>query len=103
VEIWTEVLKINSVGIHDNFFDLGGHSLLATQLASRCRDTFHIEIPLRQFFASPTIADLATLITQQLADASEETLLAQALAEIQQLSDEEAQAMLATLEQEVCR
>jgi amino acid adenylation domain-containing protein len=103
VEIWTEVLKINSVGIHDNFFDLGGHSLLATQLASRCRDTFHIEIPLRPFFAAPTIADLATLITQQLADVSEETLLAQALAEIQQLSDEEAQAMLVTLEQEVRR
>jgi amino acid adenylation domain-containing protein len=101
VGIWTEILKVNSVSIYDNFFDLGGHSLLATQLASRCRDTFPIEIPLRQFFAAPTIADLAALITQQLADESEETLLAQTLADIQQLSEEEAQAMLATLQQEV--
>ncbi|WP_404791161.1 amino acid adenylation domain-containing protein [Altericista sp. CCNU0014] len=102
-EIWTAILKVDPVGIHDNFFDLGGHSLLATQLASRCRDTFHVEIPLRQFFAAPTIADLAISIAQQLADASEEDVFAQALAEIQQLSDEEAQAMLATLEQEAHR
>ncbi|NJM65772.1 MAG: amino acid adenylation domain-containing protein [Acaryochloris sp. RU_4_1] len=98
--IWAEVLNIKQVGIHDNFFDLGGHSLLATQLASRCRDTFHVEILLRQFFAAPTIADLAILIAQQLADASDETLLAQTLAEIQQLSDAEAQAVLANLDQE---
>jgi amino acid adenylation domain-containing protein len=102
-EIWAEILKVNPVGIQDNFFDLGGHSLLATQLASRCRDAFRVEIPLRQFFAEPTIADLATLITQQLADKSEEAVFAQALAEIQQLSEEEAQAMLATLEQEAHR
>jgi acyl carrier protein len=98
--IWAEVLNIKQVSIHDNFFDLGGHSLLATQLASRCRDNFHIEIPLRQFFAAPTIADLATLIAQQLADTSDETLLAQALAEIEQLSDTEAQVVLANLDQE---
>lgn len=100
VGIWAEVLNIKQVGIHDNFFDLGGHSLLATQLASRCRDTFHIEIPLRQFFAAPTIADLATLIAQQLADTSDEILLAQTLAEIEQLSDTEAQVVLANLNPE---
>ncbi|NJM74927.1 MAG: hypothetical protein HC852_03055 [Acaryochloridaceae cyanobacterium RU_4_10] len=74
--------------------------MLATQLASRCRDAFQIEIPLRQFFDAPTIADLATSIAQQLAEASEATLFAQALAEIQQLSDEEAQTLLTTFEQE---
>jgi amino acid adenylation domain-containing protein len=100
VEIWTETLKVNAVGIHDNFFDLGGHSLLATQLASRCRDTFQVEISLRQFFAAPTIADLATLITQQLANAVDETFVAKVLADIQQLSEEEAQAMLAVFGQE---
>ena len=57
--IWQEVLGIEQIGIHDNFFDLGGHSLLATQVVSRMRDQLQLEVPLRDFFAGPTIATLA--------------------------------------------
>ena len=60
--IWQDVLQIDEIGIHDNFFDLGGHSLLATQVASRIRDTLHHELPLRQLFEHPTIHTLATTI-----------------------------------------
>ncbi|MGA9118032.1 MAG: amino acid adenylation domain-containing protein, partial [Bacteroidota bacterium] len=62
--IWKQVLNIDRVGIHDNFFLLGGHSLLATQLVSRLRSSFHREIPLRKVFESPTVAGLAEAIDE---------------------------------------
>ena len=58
-EIWAELLKLETIGIYDNFFDLGGHSLLATQVNSRIRETLQAELPLRAQFESPTIAELA--------------------------------------------
>jgi acyl-CoA synthetase (AMP-forming)/AMP-acid ligase II len=57
--IWQEVLKLDQVGIHDNFFDLGGHSLLATQVVARMRESLHVDFQLRQFFQAPTLKDLA--------------------------------------------
>lgn len=61
-EIWAEVLDLERVGIHDNFFEIGGHSLLATQLISRVHKTFNVDLPLRSLFEDPTIANLAESI-----------------------------------------
>jgi amino acid adenylation domain-containing protein len=57
--VWSEVLGIEAIGINDNFFDLGGQSLLATQVVSRLRDALGVDIPLRNLFESPTVAELA--------------------------------------------
>ncbi|HYO56981.1 amino acid adenylation domain-containing protein, partial [Archangium sp.] len=57
--IWAQLLGVPKVGRHDNFFALGGHSLLATQVASRLRNAFKAEFPLRWLFEAPTVAVLA--------------------------------------------
>src|SRR5207245_6118103 len=66
--IWTELLKVEKIGINDDFFDLGGHSLLAIQVVSRIRDVFGVECQTRTVLEHPTIAGLA----RELSDAPEE-------------------------------
>jgi acyl-coenzyme A synthetase/AMP-(fatty) acid ligase/acyl carrier protein len=87
--IWADLLKVSVVGVHDNFFDLGGHSLLATQVVSRMRKEFHMEIALRSLFEMPTVAALAEQIEKTRADDT-----ARLLAELDQISDDEAARML---------
>jgi len=88
-EIWSEVFKLEKVGVHDNFFDLGGHSLLATQLISRILSEVQCQLPLRTLFERPTIAGVASQIEAQNKHTREG--MAALLAEVESLSEEEAQ------------
>ena len=93
--IWAEVLKLEKVGIHDNFFDLGGHSLLATRIVSRICNAFAIEFPLRILFEIPTVAEIAAMIEQNEAKRTSDPALAQMLGEVEAMTEEEAEKIVA--------
>ncbi|MEM7584769.1 MAG: SDR family NAD(P)-dependent oxidoreductase [Acidobacteriota bacterium] len=85
VEVWQQVLGIEGVGVHDNFFQLGGHSLLGTQLTARLRETFRVDLPVRAIFDHPTVAGLEQVISKletQRTDEEEVELLLEGLGDL---------------------
>jgi amino acid adenylation domain-containing protein len=62
--VWADLLGLEEVGIHDNFFDLGGHSLLAPAMITKARELLRVQLSLRDIFESPTIAELAKSINR---------------------------------------
>jgi len=57
--IWSDILGVSNVGVHDDFFELGGHSLMAAQLVARVTESMQVGLPLRRLFDTPTIAGIA--------------------------------------------
>jgi amino acid adenylation domain-containing protein len=95
-DIWAEVLVLDRVGIHDNFLELGGNSLLATQIISRVISILQVEIPLRSLFESPTVADMAMVVTQNQIKKAEQKDIERMLEELERLSDNAAKQSLST-------
>ena len=81
-KIWDEVFGFDGIGIHEDFSNLGGHSLLAMQIVSKIRFFYQLDFTLREFFEKPTIAQLSS------------TIRARIVAEIEGLSDYEAQQLI---------
>jgi acyl carrier protein len=74
-EIWQEVLHLDQIGRHDNFFQLGGHSLSAVKVISRLQQVYDIDLTLRTLFELPTIAQLIPLVEEILLDESDDDSL----------------------------
>jgi amino acid adenylation domain-containing protein len=91
--LWSQTLGLSRVGVEDDFFELGGHSLLATQVVAQIRTQFAVDLPLHSLFLCPTVETLAVEVVQ-LMGASEEDETAKLLAELETLSDEEAEQLL---------
>lgn len=83
--VWAELLNLERVGIHDNFFELGGHSLLATKAISSLQEQFNVELPLRRFFETPTVAGVAVGVVETLADPLADDQMAEILAQLESL------------------
>ncbi len=66
-EIWQRVLNVPSIGIHDDFFALGGSSLLVTRVVTALTSDLGIELPVRDFFANPTLIASAEHIDRLIA------------------------------------
>jgi amino acid adenylation domain-containing protein len=62
--IWADLLKLERVGRHDNFFDLGGHSLLLIELQNKLRSAFERDLRIVEMFKYPTVSGLAQYLTQ---------------------------------------
>jgi acyl-coenzyme A synthetase/AMP-(fatty) acid ligase/acyl carrier protein len=90
--IWINVLGIERVGVNDDFFALGGHSLLATQIIAQIRSDLSVNLPLHSLFTAPTVATLSAQVVQMMGE-DEET--AKLLAEVDDLSDDEVERLLA--------
>src|SRR5258708_36870074 len=63
--IYAELLKVERIGIHDDFFDLGGHSLMAIKAVSKIRDVFGADLPLATLLEAPTIAEFSKLLRRK--------------------------------------
>ncbi len=93
--IWGEVLGLDQVGIHDHFLELGGNSLAASRVITRILESIGVDLPLRTLFEVPTVVDMAAVIEQRLECSPEREERGRILAALEQLSEEEAQRLLA--------
>jgi acyl carrier protein len=87
--IWSEILGLDQVGVHDNFLELGGDSLLATRVIAQVTERFKVDISIRSLWDSPTVASMVEKVLLAPDGATASSDLKQILNKIETSSDEE--------------
>ncbi|NER82688.1 MAG: SDR family oxidoreductase, partial [Leptolyngbya sp. SIO1D8] len=80
--VWQNILRIEQIGIHDNFFDLGGDSLIGLQLISKLKQEFQVEMSINYLFQSPSISQMALVVEEII------------IGELEELTEDEAQKLM---------
>ncbi|MEW9701480.1 amino acid adenylation domain-containing protein [Paenibacillus sp. SI8] len=93
-EVWSQVLGIDKVGVHDHFFEIGGHSLLASQITARIGEHLQVELPLMQFFKAPTITGIIAYWSQNALHMQRLEKVCEMYMILSGISEEEAAALL---------
>ncbi|WP_435824335.1 phosphopantetheine-binding protein [Microbispora amethystogenes] len=83
-DVWSELLQLERVGAHDDFFLLGGDSLMAMRAVVHLRRAFELDLPIRLIFDHPSVAGTALVIEDRL------------LSEFEEMPEEEAQKLLSS-------
>ena len=99
-QLWGQLLGVEAIGVHDDFFRLGGHSLLGTRLVGRVRQEMGVELPIQALFRAPTIARMAAEIDELRLREADPALLAGLLDDIRALTPEQVAALLAAPDDE---
>jgi amino acid adenylation domain-containing protein len=89
-----ELLGVENIGVHASIYALGGHSLLLMQLAARFEKEFGVQVPLRRLFDTPTVAEMALAVCASQGLALEHDEAEQLLREVEQMSEQELDAIL---------
>jgi amino acid adenylation domain-containing protein len=90
VALWSTVLGLDQVGVHDHFLDLGGDSLHAMRIVSRVQEMWQAEIQPSLLFETPTVADMAVLVTAYLVAKTEPAAIEMIIKDIESTSSESA-------------
>ena len=92
--LWARSFGLESVGVHDNFFDLAGNSLLAIQIVTQLRAAFQVDLPMTALFESPTVAGLSHRVEELSGADRDGRDLAELLDEVERLSPIDAARLL---------
>ena len=103
VQVWQEVLQIHPIGVEDDFFDLGGHSLNASRVISRVIQSFQLDVPIKALFEAPTVAKMATVISEGLIQQATDADLARLLSEVDPMTEADAQRLVSEIDSTITK